>query len=318
MELRHLRYVLAVGDEGSFTRAAAVLHIAQQALSHQVADLERELGVQIFDRLPRGVRPTPAGAAFLSDARIIVSESERAISEARRVNRASAARIRVGSSLANVPAADRLISRLHHEHAEVSIELDRSLSREHPGAVQQGRLDIALSFVPPADEPDVAGEVVATAPLACAILPADHPLAGSDALWLRDLASTPMLLPDEDVNPYTARRLTAALAERGERFALSDFRLSGAPAPALVPIADAWLLWFEGAESAPGTVARRILDPPLALEVWLLWRRADASPIVRLFVESCLSWREQPGAGRAADGRAADRPRRPALPSAGD
>jgi DNA-binding transcriptional LysR family regulator len=314
MELRHLRYVLAVGDEGSFTRAASVLHVAQQALSHQVADLEREIGVQIFDRLPRGVRPTPAGAAFLAEARIILSESERAISEARRVARANAERIRVGSSLANVPAVNQLISRLHRAHSSVAIELDRSLSREHPSAVQHGRMDIALSFVPPSDEADVVGEVVAAPAFARAILPADHPLARREAVWLRDLAATPMLAPDDEVNPYLSRRVTAALAARGIDFALSDFRLCGVPAPALVAVADAWLLWFEGAESAPGTVCRRIVDPPLSAEVWLLWRRDDASPIVRRFVESCLAWRLAAAGGRTS----IDVPFRAPLPNVGD
>jgi DNA-binding transcriptional LysR family regulator len=314
MELRHLRYALAVAREGSFTRAASVLHVAQQALSHQVADLERELGVQLFHRLARGVRPTPAGAAFLAEARAIVAESEHAISEARRVARADAERIRVGTPPVSVPAVDHLLARLHRAHPSAAIELHQSLSRDHPHALQHGHIDIALSFVPPGAESDLEGAVVAAPPFSRAIVPADHPLAGAAAVWLRELAPTPMLLPDADLNPYLLGQIHDALAASGAAFTHSDVRLRGVPSAELVAVTGAWLLWFEGVQAAPGTVSLRIIDPPLAPHVWLLWRRDDPSAIVRQFVGTCV----QATGAAGAEWRGRDVAVAPALPLLAD
>ena len=83
MELRHFRYFVAVAEERSFAQAARRLRVAQPALSKQIHDLEAELGVPLFERLPRGVRLTPAGEAFLADARATLEAAGRATTSAR-------------------------------------------------------------------------------------------------------------------------------------------------------------------------------------------------------------------------------------------
>jgi hypothetical protein len=90
MELRHLRYFLAVGEEQHFGRAAARLHLAQPALSRQIQDLEREVGFLLFERLPRGVRLSEAGRVFLSDARRILQDVDDAKRRAERMVLSSA------------------------------------------------------------------------------------------------------------------------------------------------------------------------------------------------------------------------------------
>jgi DNA-binding transcriptional LysR family regulator len=317
MELRHLRYALAVADEGSFTRAASVLRVAQQALSHQVADLERELGVKLFDRLPRGVRATPAGAGFLLEARQILAESAHAVNEARRVARAGVTSVRVGFPMVTAPAIGELLARLRRAHPAVVVEADQLLSREQGPALQQGRIDVALDFSPPDDDPTISGEVVAEPPFACAILPAGHPLAGREAVYFEELATSPMLLPDPDVDPYLSARLAEAFAARGMEVAASTFRLHGTPSPSLVAVSGDWLLWFDGAETAPGTVSCRILDPPLTAPVWLLSRRGDPSPVVRLVRQTMAVGgagltgprAPRPGGGRALGRRRGSAPR---------
>src|SRR5216684_1461555 len=96
MELRHLRYFVAVGEDQHFGRAAERLHLAQPALSRQIQDLERELGFALFDRLPRGVKLSAAGKLFLSDARRILQEVEEAKVRAERVASGKAGTLRVG------------------------------------------------------------------------------------------------------------------------------------------------------------------------------------------------------------------------------
>src|SRR3569623_2518276 len=96
MELRHLRYFVAVAEAQHFTRAAKALGMEQPPLSQQVQALEREIGAPLFKRLPRGVSLTDAGHAFLEDARRILRDTEQATERARRVARGEQGRIRVG------------------------------------------------------------------------------------------------------------------------------------------------------------------------------------------------------------------------------
>src|SRR5258706_15174867 len=96
MELRHLRYFVAIGEEQHYGRAAHRLRVAQPALSRQIQDLEEELGFKLFDRLPRGVRLNSAGKLFLEDARRILQEISEAALRAGRVARGRSGTLRVG------------------------------------------------------------------------------------------------------------------------------------------------------------------------------------------------------------------------------
>src|SRR5258708_31922684 len=96
MELRHLRYFVAVGEEQHYGRAAERLRIAQPALSRQIQDLEEEIGVKLFDRLPRGVKISAAGVSFLGDARPILHQVNEATMRARRLAPGQSGTLRVG------------------------------------------------------------------------------------------------------------------------------------------------------------------------------------------------------------------------------
>jgi DNA-binding transcriptional LysR family regulator len=95
MELRHLRYFVAIGEEENYRRAAERLHVAQTALSTQIQDLEAELGFKLFDRLPRGVKLSVAGRLFLEDAGRILREVNEAATRAARVARGQSGTLRL-------------------------------------------------------------------------------------------------------------------------------------------------------------------------------------------------------------------------------
>ena len=154
MELRHLRYFVAVGEEQHYGRASRRLHVAQPALSRQIQDLEEEVGFKLFDRLPRGVKLNPAGKLFLEDARRILQEVSDAAARAARVARGRSGTLRVGFSenaswRGVVPDSMR---RFREKHPDAELQLNPAASLEQLEAIRSGRLDAGfVNFMPNAD-----------------------------------------------------------------------------------------------------------------------------------------------------------------------
>ena len=143
MELRHLRYFVAVGEEQHYGRAAQRLRVAQPALSRQIQDLEEEIGFKLFDRLPRGVKMSDAGKLFLEDARRILQEVNEATMRAGRVARGQSGTLRVGftenaSWHGVVPDSFR---QFRERQPDAELQLNPLTSLEQIEAVRSGRLD---------------------------------------------------------------------------------------------------------------------------------------------------------------------------------
>ena len=153
MELRHLRYFVAVAEEGHMTRAAEQLGIQQPPLSQQIRALEDELGVQLFRRKPRGVELTDAGLAFLEHARAILAQVERASATTRRTARGEQGRVVVGftSSAPFHPFVPRVIRTFRELSPHVSLVLEESGSGELVQALHSEEIDAAFIRSPIAD-----------------------------------------------------------------------------------------------------------------------------------------------------------------------
>src|SRR5580704_18133677 len=151
MELRHLRYFVAVGEEQHYGRAAARLRVAQPALSRQIQDLEEEVGFKLFERLPRGVKLSAAGKLFLQDARRILQEVNEAVGRAGRVSRGLSGTLRVGftensSWRGVVPDSFR---RFREQQPDAELQLRPAASLEQLEAIRSGRLDAGfVNFMP--------------------------------------------------------------------------------------------------------------------------------------------------------------------------
>jgi DNA-binding transcriptional LysR family regulator len=291
VDLRHLRYAIAVADAGSFTRAAAGLNLAQQALSKQIGDLERELEVRLFVRVPRGARLTPSGAAFIADARTTLAQSERAMARARTTERRESQALRVGltpyPSMAETVAAPLRCFRLRHP--DVQIEVLEMAPLALLSAIRTGTLDVAIGGAPPDDSGEMAGECVWERPFG-AVLPATHPLAAQEVLWLRDMVDLPLITSGRDSNPLVYDWLSRALAHRGLKPRFADVRAGGPPGLVgpFVAEGEGWTLaTADGSwplyERIPGLVFRHFADPPILVRWWMLWRYEDPSPLVREF-----------------------------------
>jgi len=195
MELRHLRYFLAVAEEGNFTRAAARLGIGQPPLSQQIRDLETEIGAMLFHRVPHGAELTAAGAAFLPEAKASLAAAEKARLAAQSANRGETGRLSLGftASSAFNPVVSTTIRRFQARWPDVQLSLTEMNTLGLMQKLQHGELD-ATFFRPGLDDPDgVRLKRLPDEPMVVA-LPASHALAKRKTLPLALLAKEPFIL----------------------------------------------------------------------------------------------------------------------------
>ncbi len=190
MELRHLRYFIAVAEELHFTRAAERLHIGQPPLSHAIQMLEADVGAQLFERTRRWVRLTEAGKLFLDDARRILALSEQATETARRAQRGEAGELRIGFTFSTplTPLFATVINRYRQAFPAVSLTLHEMATLPQIDALAQRTLD--LGFMRPVENvipPSLALTTLRKDPLV-AVLPAGSALAAKKSVTIADLA----------------------------------------------------------------------------------------------------------------------------------
>jgi DNA-binding transcriptional LysR family regulator len=296
MELRHLRYFVAVAERLHFGRAAEALGIAQPSLSHQVRQLETELQTALLERKNRRVRLTEPGRLFLEEARGTLAQADRAAVVARRASIGEAGRLRVGFAYwMDVERIAAAVERLARLHPGISVEL-RSLSVvAQLAALKDGRLD--AGFVrPPVEDPLLRSERLPDEPLVVA-LPATHRLAAKERLSLAALAAQRFILfPRESVPRFYD--LVLALC-RDAAFVPHVAHEADHPRMVLRLVAAGLgisLVPASARQSGERGVVFRSLRPPVILETAIAWRREGSSPLVERLVEAV---REAGSTGRA-------------------
>ncbi|MBV8220064.1 MAG: LysR family transcriptional regulator [Solirubrobacterales bacterium] len=285
MELRQLRYFVAVAEELHFRRAAERLHISQPPLSQQIRSLEDELGFALLVRTRRRVDLTAAGEAFLRDARSILGELEGAVTTARRIDAGQTGRLRVGfvgsALLSLVPGT---VERFRSSRPGVAIELRERSTVDQLRAVSAGVIDVGLVRPPIEDESGLRAATVLRERTVAA-LPAAHPLAALARVPLRRLAVEPLVLFPRAQAPGFHDLLIGALADTGTgphviQYAPEMLTIIGLVAAgtgvSLVP-ASVSRLALDGVAYRPVTGAPRS-------ELVAITRRDDDSAVVRAFV----------------------------------
>lgn len=213
MELRHLRYFVAVAEERHITRAAERLGIQQPPLSQQIRALEAELQVQLFRRKPRGVELTQAGEALLGEARAILQQVEHAVAATRRTAEGEEGRVGLGftSSASFHPFVPRAIRRYRERYPRVALRLEESGTGELVAAIREERLDAAFVRSPIGEAEGIAVHAVLQEPMVAA-LPAGHPLASAveTPLALAALAAETFILYRRPLGPGLYDAIIAA------------------------------------------------------------------------------------------------------------
>jgi DNA-binding transcriptional LysR family regulator len=288
MELRHLRYFVAVAEELHFTRAAERLHIGQPPLSQQIQALEAELGAQLFERSKRWVRLTEAGRLFLDDARRILALAEQAAATARRAQRGEAGELRIGFTFSTpfTPLFASVINRYRQRFPLVRLTLHEMATLPQIEAIGQRTLD--LGFVRPPEVAIADGvtlSVLRQDPLLL-VLPSAHPLAAQAQIAIRELAGQAFVMYPKDagtgIYPQIFRLCRAAgfvphiAQEAGEASTIIGLVAAGCGISVLPASFDRIRM--------DGVCYRPIADPAATTSLLLARRRGPGTPLVDAFV----------------------------------
>jgi LysR family hca operon transcriptional activator len=285
VELRHLRYFVAVAEEGSLTLAAEKrLHTAQPSLSRQIRDLEYEVGVQLMSRSVRGIELTAAGRAFLDHARLALAQVEAAVEAARRAAQPDkptfALGFLTGQEVDWLPEAMRI---LRDELPNIEVTVSSQYSPDLAQALLRGKLDLAF-MRPEAQMPDLDYKVIVKEPLIVA-LPSDHRLASQDAIALQDIAGETFIGMSNTaptlrviIDQYLEQSgLDLQQPHRVDNLAMAMSFIASTRGVALVPeYAKNFLPW--------SVTSRPLRGEPPTIDLVIGYNKTNTSPILGLFL----------------------------------
>jgi len=287
MDLRHLKYFIAVAEEQNIGRAATRLHISQPPLTRQIQQLEEELGVRLLTRTPRGVELTQAGALFLEEARNIRAIVEQATERTQRAGQGKLGRLDVGIfGTAILDAIPKLLLAFRQAHPEVKIVLHTMNKGEQIEALRQRRITVGFNRMV-APLPDIETKLVATENLLLAVSHS-HPLAAQDSVRFPQLREHPLVLFPTGTRPNFIDKVMTLCHEAGFEPDISHEVGDAITGVALAAGGFGACLVPESATSLalPGVVYKPLteLPPNARVDLSCIYRRDDRAPILEAFL----------------------------------
>jgi DNA-binding transcriptional LysR family regulator len=286
MELRHLRYFVAVAEVENFHRAAERLNLVQSALSHQIRDLERELGVDLFERRGRGIALTPTGTLFLEEAQRILAEVARASERARRASRGQLGTLRIGFQ--PVVARHRRIPAAFHAfrtaNPAVELQLLPMTTTPQVEALKRGEIEAALLYLP-AEHGELETLRICVDDWLLAV-PAHHRLARRATIRMADLRDEdfvwfPRSASTDWYDRWMNRCMAAGFVPRVVQESVEEGLL-------LNLVAAGMGIYFAlstlRSQKPVGVVLKRVSDFSMPMDLDLVWRRSNRSPLLRRFI----------------------------------
>ncbi|WP_296179257.1 LysR family transcriptional regulator [Pseudomonas sp. UBA1879] len=289
MELRHLRYFIAVAEELHFGRAAESLGISQPPLSQQIQALEQELGARLFERTNRRVELSEAGRLFLDEARLVLAQVEKASDVARRAQLGQLGELKIGftASAPFTSSIPQAIFAFRQQHPAVHLALQEMSSKEVAERLVEESMQVGIMRPLPLPDSLVAVELLRE-PLV-AVLRSDHPMAQGNehGIYLKELAAEPFVFfPRSYGSGLYAQLLSLARAAGFTPL----FAQEAAEAMTIIGLVAAGL----GVTVLPasyqrmridGVAYRTLLDEEATSAVWLVQRKDQKSPMAKAFVE---------------------------------
>lgn len=287
MELRHLRYFVAVAEELHFGRAAERSFVAQPTLSQQIKSFEGEIGAQLFDRSRRGVALTEVGAVLLPHARRVLDEAARAEASVRAAAEGRAGTLRIGYETPIM--RDGLAESIRAFRADVPdalLDFWEAGSREQTEAVREGRAEVGLVLLP-VDARGVEVRSLRASP-SVVVVPEGHRLAGRETVALAELAGEPQVAWARDPAPAVYDAYLRASREAGfEPIVAQEIHYVESLLGLVAAGVGVGMMHQARMQPGyPGVAYARIVEPELTIETGVVWRRGNESPLLARFVEA--------------------------------
>jgi LysR family transcriptional regulator, hca operon transcriptional activator len=287
VELRHLRYFIAVIEAGTFTLAAERLHTVQPSLSRQIRDLEEFLGVALLERSTRSVKLTEAGEIFLSEARLVLAQAERAIDRARRAASTQQPRLTVGVLQGvEISKLVTVINALHVAFPKVELTLQSRSSPELIDELIDRKIDLA--FIRPSVQSKKLRLRTVRREGIIAALPAGHSLANRSSMKLSEIRDETFISVPHEFAPVLSETIRALVREKdldlkwtyeAENVLMALSLIRSAGAVCLLP--ESYVAMFPR-----GVVAVVLEDVSLKLELALAWHPENRAPALQTFLRA--------------------------------
>ncbi|MFI9031048.1 LysR substrate-binding domain-containing protein [Streptomyces sp. NPDC053560] len=286
LDLRQLRYFVAVAETEHVGRAAEKLHISQSPLSRQIAQLEKDLGLLLFERSQQRIRLTADGRTFLSETQALLRHADRLENLGRRLGRGEEGGLCVGylGDAMHSGALPRALRDLHEARPGIHVALYNLPPAEQFEGLRQRSLDIALvPEPPPQDDPDLRGALLLEDPLLLAV-PEQHPLAARAEVRPEDLDGRPWVAVEDSQDPAWRDAFMASCAASGFR---PDIRFEATePLTATGLVASGLglaLVQRSMVRAAQNVVVRELPWLDETVRLWAAWHRVDLRPVVAAF-----------------------------------
>jgi DNA-binding transcriptional LysR family regulator len=295
MELRHLRYTLAVAQHRSFRRAAEALGVRQSALSRRIRDVEDEIGVSLFERNRDGTRPTAAGRSFISRAQRIVYAHDNALDEAGRAGRAEIGRLVVAfyPSIAS-GRLNRLLALHRRDWPKVSLILKEASSTDQLAALRERNVDAA--FLAAFDQAHGIETQALWTERVYLALPIGHALATEPSIAWRSVADEEFVVKGYEKEPVVATWLAAKFAGDAHRTRIVQHDVSRESLIGMVGIGFGLTIVSEAATDTvyPNVVFRPLTDRDAEITITLAWLADNDNPTLRRLARDCGFLRYSP------------------------
>ena len=290
VELRHVRYFIAVAEYLNFRKAAEQLHIAQPPLSRQIRQLEEDLGVTLFVRSKRRVELTKAGHAFLEEARKLIVQAGHAAEAARHAQKGESGIVRIGIASGLGGVVSRVVFAHRKKLPTINVECKDIFSSQQNEAVLKGEIDIGF-LRPPVDQVNLDCELLFEEEFVV-VLPKTHRLAKRRSLKLKDVADEPLIIFHRNFSSGLYDKILGLYSRQGFTPRLTRTHVEAHEEAGAIMVASGKAIFIGAGAIVNRTVSGvelvsvRLNEPEAKIDVYVSWRKGEDSPVILAFLDS--------------------------------